>query len=286
MRHSTSRFASSRPALLRERRGVDGAGRTGTVARAEELREVDTKELGEEKDDDHRTDPTADPAARAPPSARTRECLTGSLIERHRDKYAGAPWAPPAAAITVPKLTMRVPRTALAAARAYTSRVITAHDVGITIGAGNCLGASFRVDAGDRIGLVGRNGAGKTTLTKVLAGEGEPTRGTVQRTGSIGYLPRIRGRGISTNAPGAGPSARDLMGSGAASSAPRSRWRSEHEGKRIRAMDATPAWTPSSPPSAGGRPTPRPRRSPRTSAYPRLFLTSPWVRSPVASAAG
>jgi ATPase subunit of ABC transporter with duplicated ATPase domains len=50
--------------------------------------------------------------------------------------------------------------------------------------------ASFRIDAGDRIGLVGRNGAGKTTLTKVLAGEGMPAAGTVTRTGAVGYLPQ------------------------------------------------------------------------------------------------
>ena len=50
--------------------------------------------------------------------------------------------------------------------------------------------ASFRIDSGDRIGLVGRNGAGKTTLTKVLAGEGTPAAGTVTRTGAVGYLPQ------------------------------------------------------------------------------------------------
>ncbi|MEV6820636.1 MULTISPECIES: ABC-F family ATP-binding cassette domain-containing protein [Nocardiopsis] len=49
---------------------------------------------------------------------------------------------------------------------------------------------TFRVAAGDRIGLVGRNGAGKTTMTKVLAGEGLPTGGTVTSSGSIGYLPQ------------------------------------------------------------------------------------------------
>ncbi len=50
--------------------------------------------------------------------------------------------------------------------------------------------ASFRIAAGEKVGLVGRNGAGKTTLTRVLAGEGEPASGAVQRGGSIGYLPQ------------------------------------------------------------------------------------------------
>ena len=49
---------------------------------------------------------------------------------------------------------------------------------------------SFRIDKGDKIGLVGRNGAGKTTLTRVLAGEGLPAAGKVTRTGEIGYLPQ------------------------------------------------------------------------------------------------
>ena len=50
--------------------------------------------------------------------------------------------------------------------------------------------ASFRVQAGDKVGLVGRNGAGKTTLTRTLAGEAEPASGAVSATGTIGYLPQ------------------------------------------------------------------------------------------------
>jgi ATPase subunit of ABC transporter with duplicated ATPase domains len=50
--------------------------------------------------------------------------------------------------------------------------------------------ANLRVQPGDRIGLVGRNGAGKTTTLKVLAGEGTPHAGTVDRRGPIGYLPQ------------------------------------------------------------------------------------------------
>ncbi len=49
---------------------------------------------------------------------------------------------------------------------------------------------SFRVGAGDKVGLVGRNGAGKTTLTKILAGEGLPASGRVEMTGAVGYLPQ------------------------------------------------------------------------------------------------
>ena len=49
---------------------------------------------------------------------------------------------------------------------------------------------ALRVQPGDRIGLVGRNGAGKTTTLKVLAGEGSPYGGSVDRRGPIGYLPQ------------------------------------------------------------------------------------------------
>ncbi|UNX56054.1 ATP-binding cassette domain-containing protein [Georgenia sp. TF02-10] len=74
--------------------------------------------------------------------------------------------------------------------------MITAHDVSLRIGARELLhGASFRIDAGMRIGLVGRNGAGKTTLTKLLAGEDGTSdvvqhTGQITRTGEIGYLPQ------------------------------------------------------------------------------------------------
>ena len=51
-------------------------------------------------------------------------------------------------------------------------------------------GVSFSVNAGDRIGIVGRNGAGKTTLLNMLSGEMEPTSGEyyVSKELKIGYL--------------------------------------------------------------------------------------------------
>lgn len=41
-------------------------------------------------------------------------------------------------------------------------------------------GVSFEVRAGERVGLVGPNGAGKTTLLRILSGQDDPDRGTVQ----------------------------------------------------------------------------------------------------------
>jgi ATPase subunit of ABC transporter with duplicated ATPase domains len=73
----------------------------------------------------------------------------------------------------------------------WTFAVLAVHDLELRVGARLLMdGVSFRVDRGDKIGLVGRNGAGKTTLTKTLAGELAAAGGRIDRTGEIGYLPQ------------------------------------------------------------------------------------------------
>ena len=91
------------------------------------------------------------------------------------------------------------------------ARVINVQDLTMRIGARQLVAhASFRVDKGMRIGLVGRNGAGKTTMTKLLAaasvaqGTSQAVadaddrhglaavehEGTITCNGSVGYLPQ------------------------------------------------------------------------------------------------
>ncbi len=55
-------------------------------------------------------------------------------------------------------------------------------------------GVTFQVDAGERVGLLGKNGAGKTTLFKILTGELEPDAGSIsiasgKRVGLISQIP-------------------------------------------------------------------------------------------------
>ncbi len=77
-------------------------------------------------------------------------------------------------------------RLALAKDDVKTKSVITAEHVNKSYGGRTIIrDFSFRVQRGDRIGLVGANGAGKTTLLKLLTGEISPDSGTVTRAKTL-----------------------------------------------------------------------------------------------------
>ena len=54
-------------------------------------------------------------------------------------------------------------------------------------------GVSYVINDRDRIALVGKNGAGKSTMLKIIAGQQQPTDGTVSmpRETTVGYLPQV-----------------------------------------------------------------------------------------------
>ena len=61
---------------------------------------------------------------------------------------------------------------------------------------------NFKVEKGDRLGVMGLNGAGKSTLLKVIAGVMKPTQGTVEVKGIIAPMLEL-GAGFDPNYTGA-----------------------------------------------------------------------------------
>ena len=69
--------------------------------------------------------------------------------------------------------------------------MLSAQDISVSFGGTTLFESlSFRIGAGDRVGLVGKNGAGKSTLLKLIAQEQRPTTGdfALEKHCSIGYL--------------------------------------------------------------------------------------------------
>ena len=57
---------------------------------------------------------------------------------------------------------------------------------------------SFRVGDGAKVALVGANGAGKTTLLRIVTGELVPHAGVLTRSGGLGVMRQMVGRGSTT----------------------------------------------------------------------------------------
>ncbi len=69
--------------------------------------------------------------------------------------------------------------------------IVVTTDISFEIRSGVSIFQNLSISLnGEKTGLVGKNGSGKTTLLRLLVGELEPTKGKIQRTTEIAYLPQ------------------------------------------------------------------------------------------------
>ncbi|MDQ8190217.1 ABC-F family ATP-binding cassette domain-containing protein [Roseibacillus persicicus] len=71
--------------------------------------------------------------------------------------------------------------------------LLSANELTLSYGHQNLLdGVTLAVEAGEKVGMVGRNGCGKTSLLKILSRESEPDTGDIalRRELRVGYLPQ------------------------------------------------------------------------------------------------
>ena len=75
---------------------------------------------------------------------------------------------------------------------------------------------NFMVRDGERVALVGANGAGKSTLMALIAGDLEPTNGTLTIDGRVGVMRQFVGVGeqVGLRRQGSSPVARPTRGPG------------------------------------------------------------------------
>lgn len=69
--------------------------------------------------------------------------------------------------------------------------MLNAHDITVSFSGEELFsGITFKLNSGDRVGLVGKNGAGKSTLLKIVAGDQEYDRGSMafEKNISLGFL--------------------------------------------------------------------------------------------------
>ena len=141
-----------------------------------------------------------------------------------------------------------------------TTLMITAQHLEVRAGARLLMeNVSFRVAAGDKVGLVGRNGAGKTTLTKILAGEGCPRPAASSRPARSATSRRTRASATPRCSRASGSSRRaGWTTSYAGSGRPRRRWAARTPTSASARCGGTRGPTPSCTPAVGTPPSPRP----------------------------